>query len=343
MSDRQSVQMREGSFVPGISRNRLQDGSVGLSRLKGMQIVNGGQTTSSVCFSARDNKGLDLSHMMIPAKIVILRGEDEAARELLVSRISQYANTQNPVKSSDLSANRPFHVQLENLANDTWCPDGVGRWFCQRAAGGYAVTMLREGRTPAQKRRVLRTIPAARKLTKNDVARYHGSWRGLPTQVAPDGEKNFGAFMAAIDDDPNLVPNPLDVAGFKELIVKVILFKSIEKQIKTKEAKAIFRQGYVNIASPTIAMFATRYGGQINLSQVWQRQEPSGPLARLLWDRAVIINRVSERAGAGARYSELAKRARTWALVREADYRVPSSFIPELRGNSETHPSRFCS
>lgn len=309
---------------------RNADGSVGLSLLKGMQIVNGGQTTSSIYFASRENKDLDLSHVMVPAKIVILRGEDEDGREQLISRISQYANSQNAVKTSDLSANRPFHVQLEKLANDTWCPDGVGRWFYERAAGAYAVTMLRDGRTPAQKRRLLQTIPAARKLTKNDVAKYHESWRGLPTQVALGGEKNFGAFMSALDADPGLVPGPLDVTWFKELIAKVILFKAVEKQIKTKEAKAIFRQGYVNVASYTIAILATRLGDRVDLMQIWQRQKPSGPLARLLWDWAVVVNRVFEQTGAGTQYSELAKRARTWEAVQAAQYPMPEGFIPEL-------------
>jgi hypothetical protein len=129
---------------------RATDGQVGISLLKGMQIVNGGQTTSSIYFAGRDNKDLDLSHVMIPAKIVILREGDDEGRKTLISRISQYANSQTAVKSSDLSANRAFHIQLEKLANDTWCPDGTGRWFYERAAGAYAVAMLRDGRTKAQ-------------------------------------------------------------------------------------------------------------------------------------------------------------------------------------------------
>jgi hypothetical protein len=129
---------------------RATDGQVGISLLKGMQIVNGGQTTSSIYFAGRDNKDLDLSHVTIPAKIVILREGDDEGRKTLISRISQYANSQTAVKSSDLSANRAFHIQLEKLANDTWCPDGTGRWFYERAAGAYAVAMLRDGRTKAQ-------------------------------------------------------------------------------------------------------------------------------------------------------------------------------------------------
>ncbi len=52
---------------------RAEDGNLGLSFLKGLQIVNGGQTTSSIYFASRDDRTIDLSHVMIPAKIIILK------------------------------------------------------------------------------------------------------------------------------------------------------------------------------------------------------------------------------------------------------------------------------
>jgi hypothetical protein len=310
--------------------SKSSDGQVGLSLLKGLQIVNGGQTTSAIYFASRDVKGIDLSAVMVPAKIVILRNSDENDRETLISRISQYANSQNVVKTSDLSANRKIHVQLEKLANDTWCPDGTGRWFYERAAGSYAVTMLREGRTPAQKKRLRETIPTARKLTKNDVAKYHETWRGRPAQVALGGEKNFGQFMAAIDDMPDIVPEILDVFWYKELIAKVILFKAIEKQIKTKDAKLIFKQGYVNIASYTIASFASRLGDRVDLMQVWQRQDASEPLKKMLWEWAIVVNAVFNRLGDGAQFSELAKREKTWEAVKAEPFPDPKVVVPEI-------------
>ena len=311
-----------------LSKN--SDGQISLSLLKGLQIVNGGQTTSSIYFASRDAKDIDLSSVMVPAKIVILRSADEDNRETLISRIAQYANSQNAVKTSDLSANRKIHIQLEKLANDTWCPDGTGRWFYERAAGSYAVTMLREGRTPAQKKRLREIIPTARKLTKNDFAKYHETWRGLPAQVALGGEKNFGLFMAAIDDTTDTVPEILDVVWYKELIAKVILFKAIEKQIKTKEAKLIFKQGYVNIASYTIAVFALRLGERVDLMHIWQRQDASEPLKRLLWEWAKVVNSAFNRLGHGAQFSELAKKERTWDAVKSEPFPDLKEAIPEL-------------
>jgi hypothetical protein len=77
-----------------------------------------------------------------------LRSLESTAEESLISDISRFANSQNSVKQSDLSANKPFHVQLEQLALSTYLPDGVGRWFYERAAGSYNVLLAREGTTP---------------------------------------------------------------------------------------------------------------------------------------------------------------------------------------------------
>lgn len=310
---------------------RSDDGTLGLSFIKGLQIVNGGQTTSTIYFASRDDRTIDLSHVMVPAKLIILKGKQDESRERLISNVSRYANSQNAVKMSDLSANRPFHVQLEKLANETWCPDGATRWFYERAAGAYNVMLLKEGTTPAKRRKLTETISPKRKLTKNDVAKFHEAWRERPNQVAMAGEKNFAAFMAALDEDPTIVPTPLDARWYRELIAKVILFKAIEALIKTREAKETFRQGWANIATYVVALVSNRLRDRIDLEQIWIRQGISSALRDLLWDWAVVVNSEFNRIAPGQQFSEVAKRADTWSKMKDADCRMPSGGIPELR------------
>lgn len=191
--------------------------------------------------------------------------------------------------------------------------------------------LLREGTTPAKRRNLKEMVPPKRKLTKNDIAKYHEAWRGKPNQVAMAGEKNFAAFMDAIDDDPTIVPGPLDVRWFRAMIAKVILFKAIESMIKTKEAKEVFRQGWVNIATYVVSVVADRIGDQLDLEQIWMRQGISGGLRDLLWDWAVIVNGEFNSIAPGQQISEVAKRATTWAQIKTADYPLIASSIPEIR------------
>ncbi|KZS49634.1 AIPR family protein [Rhizobium anhuiense] len=310
---------------------RTSEGNLGLSFIKGLQIVNGGQTTSTLYFASRDDRTIDLSHVMVPAKIIILKGAEDDARERLISNVSRYANSQNAVKLSDLSANRPFHVQLEKLANETWCPDGATRWFYERAAGAYNVMLLREGTTQARRRKLKEMISPKRKLTKNDLAKYHEAWRGKPNQVAMAGEKNFKAFMDALDEEPAIVPNPLDSRWYRLMISKVILFKEIESMIKTKEAKEVFRQGWVNIATYVVSIVSDRLGERLDLEQIWMKQGISAGMRDLLWDWAVVVNSEFNRIAPGQQFSEVAKRADTWAKVKVADYPATTRDIAELK------------
>jgi hypothetical protein len=144
------------------------------------------------------------------------------------------------------------------------------------------------------------------------------------------GEKNFAAFMAALDHDPSIVPNPLDSRWFRTMIAKVILFKAIESMIKTKEAKEVFRQGWVNIATYVVSVTSDRLGDRLDLEQIWIRQGISAGLRDHLWDWAVVVNSEFNRIAPGQQFSEVAKRAGTWEKVRMANYSEPSSKIPEI-------------
>ena len=164
---------------------------VSLVYIKGRQIVNGGQTTASLYFGKRKNASIDLSNVRVAAKIVVPRKRDGDSQELLVSDISKYANTQNVVRSSDLSSNAAIHIAIEKIANKTFCPDGIGKWFYERSTGSYRVFLDREGRTPAGIKQLKTIIPNHRKILKTDVAKYLCAWEVKPNLVALGGQKNF--------------------------------------------------------------------------------------------------------------------------------------------------------
>ena len=105
---------------------KTSQGEQGIAWLKGLQIVNGGQTTASLYFTKRKYPDTDLSRVRVPAKIIVMKAQDPTKEEALVSDISRYANSQNAVRQSDLSANKPFHIEIEKLSRSIYCPDGVG-------------------------------------------------------------------------------------------------------------------------------------------------------------------------------------------------------------------------
>jgi len=308
----------------------LADGTPGVLWLKGMQIVNGGQTTASIYFTKKRFPDTDLSRVRVPAKIIMLKESDPALEETLISNISRYANSQNSVKQSDLSANKPFHVEVERLADTVVCPDGVGRWFYERAAGSYNTFLARQGTTSAKLKALKDTIPPARKLTKTDLAKYVVAWDGLPDVVSLGSQKCFNHFMSTMtpaDGDP--APPLPDVQDFKTTVAKCVVFKTVQKLARQK-----FQAFQANVAAYTVSMMAIRFGNIFDLGRVWERQSISPELSEQIGLWAREINDTLHQTAGGRMVSEWAKSPKCKAEVLGCQYSAPAPGIPELRQTS---------
>ena len=302
---------------------RTADGSAGIASLTGMQIVNGGQTTASIYFTERKERHIDLSRVRVPTKIIVMRSHDPEAEEALISDISRFANTQNAVKISDLSANKPFHVELEKLALSTYRPDGVGRWFYERAAGSYNVMLARDGATPARLNALKEAIPPKRKIIKTDLAKYVNAWAAKPHLVALGSQKNFERFMADLAAD---APAALNAMAYKRLIAQVILFKGVQDVVKGGG----YQSFQANITAYTVAVLSRQLADRISLDAIWQRQSLSPQLQQYAGEIARVVDEAL-RDSAGARMvSEWAKKEDCWIDVRGRTFPAPAAPIPEL-------------
>ena len=306
---------------------RAEDGSPGIAWLRGMQIVNGGQTTASLYFTKRKYPETDLGNVRVPAKIIVMREEDATREEALISDISRYANSQNAVRQSDLSANKPFHIEIERLSLSVYCPDGTGRWFYERAAGSYNTLLAREGKTPAKRRDLKLSIPPARKITKTDLAKYHLAWAVQPDVVARGAQKCFNHFMDVIGtaeaDGKPVLP---DIAFYKALVAKAIIFKAVHKT-----ARPLVSAFLANVAAYTVAVVADTYGDDLDLEKVWLRQDVSLQLRGHIeiWAREVNM-RLHDTAN-GKMISEWAKRPECKAAMFARPFSPPFTDVPEIR------------
>jgi hypothetical protein len=303
------------------------DGGPGILWMRGMQIVNGGQTTASLYFSKKKDSSIDLSQVRVPAKVIVLRSSDSVQEEALISDISRFANSQNAVKLSDLSANKPFHVELEKLALSTYCSDGIGRWFYERAAGSYNTMLARDGSTPAKLKQLKDAIPTSRKITKTDLAKYLNTWDQKPHDVSFGSQKNFERFMEALTPAEGQEAAPLpDVPTWKRMVAKAILFKETQKIVRP-----LVPAFQANVTVYTVALIANRLGRRIDLDRVWNAQAVSGELKQQIRAWAEEVNRVLLASANGKMVSEWAKKAACWQAVLGANYSQPIGSSPEMR------------
>jgi hypothetical protein len=119
-----------------------------IKKVKDLQIVNGGQTSASIFHTLKKDRA-DISGIFVQLKLTIVK--DRSNFSTIVSKISEYANTQNKVSTSDLSSNNPAFVELEKLSRLIYAPHvagntGQSRLFFERARGQYKNERSREGR-----------------------------------------------------------------------------------------------------------------------------------------------------------------------------------------------------
>ncbi len=302
------------------------DGSVGIAWLKGLQVVNGGQTTASIYFAKKKYPDTDLSRVRVPAKIIVMRAQDSAKEEALVSDISRFANSQNAVRQSDLSANKPFHVEIEKLSRSVYCPDGVGQWFYERASGSYNTLLAREGTTPGKLKALKEAIPTARRVTKTDLAKYITAWDRRPDVVSLGSQKNFDKFMAGLTPtDGQEAPLP-SVADFKIMIAKAKIYREAQKLLRP-----MFQAFQANVTAYTVSLVAEKLGDRIDLERIWAKQAVSQELLAQIAVWAREVNDVLHSSSGGKMVSEWAKRLECKEAVMSASYSAPADNIPEMK------------
>ena len=304
----------------------LPDGRPAIKSARGLQVVNGGQTTASI-HRAKKQDGADISAVFVSAKITTVAGE---TLDQLVPKISQYANTQNVIQMADFSANDPFHVEIERLSQTIWCPGEQSRWFYERARGQYQVAKARIGTTPARTRRFNEQTPPARKFTKTDLAKFLNCWAQKPALVSRGAQKNFDVFMQElrVGKEKDWLP---DESYYKLLIAKAILYKAVVRIVR-KEQFAAYR---ANIVAYLIAYVSSRTGGQLDMDLIWREQALFEEFEQLLRSWSYSIDEAIRNTAEGRNVTEWCKKEDCWKLICNMTLPLSDPIPLELKGHTE--------
>ncbi len=301
------------------------NGQFRIKSVRGLQIVNGGQTTASL-HRAKRQDGADLDAISVPAKIICVGG---AELDEMVAAVSKSANSQNTVQPADFSANDPFHVAVEKLANNTWLPDGKGRWFYERARGGYGAAELKASFAAAQKRRFAQETPKERRFSKTDLAKYLNAWEGQAHQVSFGNQKNFQFFMQSLKEEYPDGFEP-DAVWYKAFVAKAILFRTTQSIVKAKK----FATFQANIIAYTIACLSWVTNGRMDFDMIWTRRAISPDLHKLLESWAGKIDKALRKTAGNRMVSEWAKKVECRDALRELSFDLPDKLPPELSSRS---------
>jgi hypothetical protein len=305
----------------------LRNGQPSVTRVVGLQIVNGAQTTSTIYKASTDKKSApDVSQVHVVMKLTKTTPEDI---ETFVPEITEYANTQNPIKASDLQANKLIHRQMEAAARDTVCPGDIPRqWFYERTRGAYQAALAREGTTKKRRLEFQERIPSSNRFDKTDLAIFHMAWSGRPDSVSRGPQKNFQEFTKLFSTSEGLFAEGLiDAKFFKLTIARAIIYNAARKAV----AKCGIPKIPSSVTAYMVAYFAHRFGKDVRLGQVWESQAVSEGLMALFERWAPEVNDVIIKSNAQDKLlPEWCKKDGCWTAVREHSFNADGLDIPEV-------------
>ena len=287
----------------------IRDGKTYITAVSNWQIVNGGQTTNTICNMYKQN--IDLKNVDITLKISEINITDDKIKNKAISDIARFANSQTQIKDSDLAANINYMLRLDEVSRSEWTPIGSKRsntqWFFERMRGQYD---LDKGKTRTKQKEFTKTHPKKQRFTKTDISKWEMAWRGNPEIASKGGEQSFNKFYDLYLKNDEIIA---DKKYFHHLIAKAILYQFIGERCKQKEIK-----GYVNIISNyVLATISWKADDNLDLDYIWQKQDIN-PLLMPAIDEAidVVNNHILNLAERGLNPSVLAKKTDFWNQIR---------------------------
>ena len=307
-----------------------------ITQLDDLQIVNGGQTTASIFYTEQKDK-TDLSHVIVPVKLVVVH--EDVAREL-VPYISRFTNSQNKVAEADFSSNSEYQVELERLSRATLTPPLPGtiqtHWYYERARGQYESE--RDRLDAAARKAFEKANPSKQRIKMVEAPKYLMCWDQQP-QVASLGlQKCFAKFVNSQEDD---AASKLDADFYKRLVCKKIIFDTVYKHIKHTDW---FLGSYqTNIAEYAVAKYSQdlkRAGTECDFPAIWRRQSIDSKMLGCLLKAGQQASQVlNDPRRPVQNVSEWAKKDQCWTNLRKHPSCLYADPV-ELAMNTPRHASR---
>lgn len=273
-----------------------------ITAFDGFQIVNGGQTTVSLCNAYIKGEAPEgnLEKIYVPMKLTVLNFnlDDIEDPELLqqnkddyndlVQQIARSSNWQNPTKEADFFSNDPFHRDMERLSllieNQT--PPKPGQvngtfWFYERSAHRHEQQTF--NMTTAKRKQWLELHPKNQVITKEKLGLYYNTLELLPYSVCKGPVNNWDLFSSQIVELKKSNPAAINSYFFRKMVAVKIIYDKTDKMINKADWYPV--GGYKAMYVPyTISKIIATLpeGKEIDWKRIWRTQDIYPSLAHQL-------------------------------------------------------------
>lgn len=320
-----------------------------ITSFDGFQIVNGGQTTVSLCNAYIKGEAPEgnLEKIFVPMKLTVLNFDldDIDDPELLqkskddyndlVQQIARSSNWQNPTKEADFFSNDPFHREMERLSllieNQT--PPKPGQingtfWFYERSAHRHEQATF--NMTTAKRKQWLELHPKNQVITKEKLGVYFNTLELRPDSVSKGPVNNWDLFSSKIVEMKKKNPASINSYFFRKLVAAKILYDKTDKIINAADWYPI--GGYKAIYIPyTISKIISTLpeGKEIDWKRIWRTQEVYPSLAHQVEIVAQQTMEFLRKVSKGGNERTLAIKEETWKEYRKMPLTLTSEFLSD--------------
>jgi len=309
----------------------VSEAGLQITRIKDLQIVNGGQTTASLFHTRRKDK-VALDGIFVQMKLAVI---DSQESETVVPRISEYANTQNRVNAADFFSNHPFHIRMEEFSRRIWAPAQQGeqretKWFYERARGQYADAQAKL--TLAEQRRFKTENPKSQMFTKTDLAKVENVWDEHPKWVNLGAQKNFAQYARRIGQEWSKSPDSFNEFYYRRVIVRTLIFRATEKLVSTQPwYNGGYRANIVAYAIAALSDICRQQEKTLDIQRIWGAQRLPQSLIDALALAARFVNDDIANPPAGiSNISEWCKKDLCWTRIQDRLVELKSELSEEF-------------
>jgi hypothetical protein len=288
------------------------------------QIVNGGQTTSAI-YAAKKNSNLDVSMVAVQMKLSVVKNPDK--QDDFISKVAEYANTQNKINNSDFFSNSPFHKDIKEYSLRVFAPTIGGsqrrtHWYYERVRGEYLNNQAYLN-ADAKKKFQLEN-PKAQVVDKTLLSKTENVWQQRPDIVSKGAQDSFKKFADKITETLEKDNLAITEEYFKDAIARVILFRSVERLITNSSwYDGGYRAQTVAYTISYLSALVEFSGLYLNFTLIWENQcLPNSLIKMLEVISEMVYSKITHPPTGYANISQYAKTALCWETIKN----VPLDF-----------------
>ncbi len=312
-----------------------------ITRIKDLQIVNGGQTTASIAntlLTARKDETVDISRLYVPMKISVL---DHSMSERIIPKISEYSNSQNKVDASDFFSNHPFHIRMEDYSRKTPAPAVDGNqyqqyWYYERTRGQYNQGKMKFKPKSSQMKQYETRYPESQVIKMVELAKYMEIYEGAPDVVSRGKQALVKVFADEIKKQWAKSDAEYNTYYYKRVVALAIMFKATDEIIKQTDWYKEKHSYKANVVAYTMSVLFEYIrnnvkGFEVDFVRIWNLQKVYPELEQQI---RVLCTQVYEFITRSDRLTEnvtqWCKQTRCWERAKEYEWNIQPTFINTL-------------